>query len=92
MNGTTQQRRIDLTPQHGGFDYHPVDRPERVTAFEVTATIVAIAAMAAVVVLAQDVAVRLAGVLFITGAMAAYVARRVMVHRSAIPVPFGSRR
>jgi len=82
VNPTTQRRRIDLTPQHGAFDYEPVERVERVAGTEVVAAIAAIAAMVFVVVLAQDVATRLAGVLFVTGALAAYVARRIEVHRS----------
>ena len=68
------QHRIDITPKIGEFDWK--DAPERgVSLGEAFAVLVALAAIAAIVVAVDDVWIRLAGVLLVTGALAAMIGR-----------------
>ena len=75
------QHRIDITPKIGEFDWK--DTPERgVSLGEAFAVLVALAAIAAIVVAVDDVWIRLAGVLLVTGALAAMIAQRVLSRRA----------
>lgn len=72
------QHRIDITPKIGEFDWK--DAPERgVSLGEAFAVLVA---LAAIVVAVDDVWIRLAGVLLVTGALAAMIAQRVLSRRA----------
>lgn len=73
------QERIDVTPRPATFDAVPV--PTEVTRTELVVTVVSMAVLLLTVVLVQDPALRAAGVLLVTGALSAYVARRVAADR-----------
>jgi hypothetical protein len=73
------QERIDVTPKPAEFDAVPV--PTEVTGAELVVTVLSMSALLLTVVLVADPALRAAGVLLVTGALAAYVARRVAADR-----------
>jgi hypothetical protein len=73
------KERIDITPRPAEFDAVPV--PPRVTGAELAFTVVSMSVLLLTVVLVQDPALRAAGVLLVTGALSAYVARRVTADR-----------
>lgn len=77
------RRRIDITPEPAQFDYHAApERDHGITATELLVGLVALSALLVVVVEVQDAMSRLAGVLLITGALAAFLAQRVFAARS----------
>lgn len=71
--------RVDVTPRPAEFDAVPA--PSRVTVPELLATVVSMSALLLTVVLVQDPALRVAGVLLVTGVLSAYVAGRVAAGR-----------
>jgi hypothetical protein len=73
------RERIDVTPRPAEFDAVPV--PPRVTGAELVVSVVAMSVLLLTVVLVQDPALRAAGVLLVTGALSAYVARRIAADR-----------